>query len=319
MLILFGEGRLPSLLRRLVRQSVIVIACIAFSPSVHAQQVFATPQAAAEALISAVSSNERKNILAVVGRSAFDILASGDEVADAASRRRLVEGYSQKSEIVMSGDREAVLLTGSTSTPFPIPLIRSRAGWQFDIATGRIELLRARIARNETKALKAIRALVRAQIDYAAIAVAKEGRKRYAQRIISRPGLKDGLYWPASGGDQASPMHNLLESAKVDGYSFGRPRTTYYGYKFKVLFKQGPKARGGSFDYNEQGNMVHGFALIAFPFQYGHSGVMTFMVNHSGVVFQKDLGAYTTRFADREIWFNPDQTWRKVADVGCLK
>lgn len=316
MMISFGDGQLTSLLRRVLRAGTILVACIGFSPSLLAQQVFATPQAAADALVAAVRSDDRKSILSVIGRSAFDILSSGDDVADAASRRQLAEGYSERSEIVMHGDREAALLTGNANTPFPIPLIRSAAGWQFDIATGRMELLRARIARNEAKAVDAIRAFVAAQKDYAKIAATKEGKQRYAQRIISRPGVKDGLYWPASSGDDKSPLHSLVESAKADGYSFGRPRATYHGYKFKILFKQGPKATGGSFDYNEQGKMVHGFALIAFPVQYGHSGVMTYMTNQSGTIFQKDLGAYTTRFADREVWFNPDQTWRRVMGVG---
>jgi hypothetical protein len=179
-----------------------------------------------------------------------------------------------------------------------------------------MELLRARIARNEAKAVDAIRAFVAAQKDYAKIAAIKEGKQLYAERIISRPGLKDGLYWPASSADDKSPLHSLVESAKADGYSFGRPRATYHGYKFKILFKQGPKAAGGSFDYKEQGKMVHGFGLIAFPVQYGHSGVMTYLTNQGGAIFQKDLGVYTTRFADREVWFNPDQTWRRVTEAG---
>jgi hypothetical protein len=216
----------------------------------------------------------------------------------------------------MHGDLEATLVTGSADTPFSIPLVRSSQGWQFDIATGRQEVLRARIARNEGKAVETLASLVKAQRDYATMAAAKEGTKRYAQRIMSKPDRNDGLYWPATGGETQSPLSELVERAKADGYSFGSLRAAYHGYRFKILLRQGSRAAGGSIDYNENGRMTRGFALIAYPAQYGHSGVMSFMVNQSGVIYQKDLGAYSTRSAGREVWFNPDQTWRKVAQTG---
>jgi hypothetical protein len=316
MLRALSECRWQDGVRRLLRYGLIVVACVAFGPAASAQQVFATPQAAADALVAALKSNERKNILGVVGWSAFDILSSGDDVADEVSRKRFIEDYAQNNQVVMQGDLEATLVTGGANSPFPIPLVRSPQGWQFDIATGRQELLRARIVRNEARAIEASREYVRAQRDFAAMTAAKEGTKRYAQRIVSRPGQKDGLYWPATNGEAPSPLHGLIERAKADGYSLAGARAPHHGYAFKVLFKQGPKAAGGSFDYNDNGKMVRGFALIAYPIQYGHSGVMTFMVNQSGVVFEKDLGASTTRFANREIWFNPDQTWRKAARDG---
>jgi hypothetical protein len=289
----------------------IALALTVSCTTASAQKAFPTPGEAADALVAALKSDQGGRVLGIVGRSAFDILSSGDELADTASRRRFVEDYVAKRQIVMQGNREATLIVGTSDVPFPIPLMRSDEGWQFDIATGRQELLRARIARNEDKAVEASRVFVRAQLDYAAM-MAKDGKKQYAQRIVSRPGLKDGLYWPAAGGESKSPLHDFVERAIADGYSVGKPHAPYHGYLFKVLVKQGPKAAGGSFNYTEQGKIVHGFALIAYPLQYGHSGVMTFMVNQRGVVYQKDLGAYATRFANREIWFNPDQTWRKV-------
>ena len=301
---------------RIARWSIIVVGCVALASSASAQQIFLTPEQASEALVTALKSNERREILNVVGRSAFDILSSGDDVADELARKRLVEQFGQRHRIVMHGDLEATLVTGTADTPFSIPLVRSSQGWQFDIATGRQEVLRARIARNEGMAVETLAAFVKAQRDYAAMAAAKEGTKRYAQRIISRPDQKDGLYWPASGGEERSPLNDLVERAKADGYSFGALRAAYHGYRFKVLLRQGHRAAGGSIDYNEKGRMTRGFALIAYPVQYGHSGVMSFMVNQSGTIYQKDLGAYSTRSAGREVWFNPDQTWRRVAQPG---
>jgi hypothetical protein len=300
--------------RRLMRHMIAGLALVALTASADAQRAFPTAEGAAEALVAALRSEPGGGILDVVGRAAFDILSSGDDVADAAARKRFVEDYAQKHRVVMHGDREATLLVGSSDVAFPIPLVRTKAGWQFDMATGRQDLLRARIARNEAKAIEASLAFVAAQESYAAM-TEKDGDRRYAQRIISRPGLKDGLYWPATNGQPASPLSKLVDRAAADGYK-PRPRSDYYGYRFKVLMKQGPKASGGSFDYSERGKMIHGFALIAYPVQYGHSGVLTFMVNQRGIVYQKDLGAYTTRFANREIWFNPDQTWRQVQAAG---
>lgn len=301
---------------RMACWSVIVAGYVAFGPSAGAQQVFSTPEQASEALVIALKSNERREILSVVGRSAFDILSSGDEVADELARKRLVAQFGQSHRIVMHGDLEATLVTGAADTPFSIPLVRSSQGWQFDIATGRQEVLRARIARNEGRAVETLARFVKAQRDYAAMAAVKEGSKRYAQRFISKPGQKDGLYWPASAGDERSPLNDLVERAKADGYTFGTLRAAYHGYRFKILFRQGHRAAGGSIDYNENGRMTRGFAVIAYPVQYGHSGVLSFMVNQSGIIYQKDLGAHSTRSADREVWFNPDQTWRRVAQPG---
>ncbi len=298
----------------MMRPVIAGLALVALTASANAQRSFPTAEGAADALVAALRSDSGGGILDVVGRAAFDILSSGDDVADAAARKRFVDDYAQKHRVVMHGDREASLVVGPSDIAFPVPLIRTKTGWQFDMATGRQDLLRARIARNEAKAVEASLAFVAAQESYAAM-TEKDGDRRYAQRIVSRPGLKDGLYWPVTDGQPASPLSQLVDRAVADGYK-PRPRSAYYGYQFKVLAKQGPRATGGSFDYAERGKMINGFALIAYPVQYGHSGVLTFMVNQRGVVYQKDLGAYTTRFANREIWFNPDQTWRRVQAAG---
>lgn len=311
----FAEiGRSPAFYWRLIRPLIAGLALVALTASADAQRAFPTAEAAADALVAALSSEPGGDILDVVGRAAFDILSSGDDVADAAARKRFVDDYAQKQRVVMHGDREATLVVGPSDVAFPVPLVRTKAGWQFDMATGRQDLLRARIARNEAKAIEASLAFVAAPKTYAAM-TEKEGNRQYAQRIISRPGLRDGLNWPATDGQPASPLSKLVDRAAADGYK-PRPRSAYYGYQFKVIAKQGPKAAGESYDYSERGKMIHRFALIAYPVQYGHSGVLTFMVNQRGIVYQKGLGAYTTRFANREIWFNPDQTWRRVQAVG---
>jgi Protein of unknown function (DUF2950) len=205
---------------------------------------------------------------------------------------------------------KAVLVIGNEEWPFPIPLVRKDDSWQFDTAAGREEILARRIGRNELNTIEACLAFVDAQQEYAEKGIGGNGV--YAQRIVSQPGKKDGLYWPAASGEDESPLGDLAASAAAEGYRAGQQRMPYHGYYYRVLTRQGPSALGGAIDYVVRGKMIGGFALVAYPAEYGNSGVMTFVVNHQGVVFQKDLGLSTARVSGAMTTFNPDQSWSRV-------
>jgi hypothetical protein len=282
--------------------------------SASAQRVFQTPEDAATALANAIKSGATRDILKVLGRDAEDIMVSGDEVEDREARERFVGAYDAKHDVIVEGDK-AFLVVGTDDSPLPIPLTRQKAGWKFDTAAGRLEILYRRIGRNELDAIQTCLAYVDAQNEYAEKDRTGAGAGVYAERIVSTTGKKDGLYWPASGGD-ASPLGEFVAQASAEGYKAGAGRTPYHGYYYRILTQQGPNAPGGTLNYVVKGKMIGGFALVAYPAQYGNSGVMTFLVNHSGTVYQKDLGDYTMTLVNRMMWFDPDQTWKKVNAPG---
>jgi hypothetical protein len=288
-----------------------VILCL-LAPAAHAQQPFKTPDEAAVALAAAVKSGGQRDILKVLGSDGKDIISSGDEVADAEARQRFTAAFDAKHAINLEGDSKATIIIGRDEFPFPIPLSRGKAGWEFDTAAGRREILYRRIGRNELDAIQTLLAFVDAQNEYAEKDRTGAGEGVYAQRIASTAGKKDGLYWP---GDD-SPLGELAAQASGEGYKVGAGRTPYHGYYFRVLTQQGPNAPGGVLDYVVKGKMIGGFALVAYPAEYGNSGVMTFLVNHAGVVYQKDLGDHTAAIARRMRGFDPDQTWKKVGSTG---
>jgi len=246
----------------------------------------------------------------VLGRDGVEIVFSGDEVADREARERFVGAYDAKHNVTVEGDK-ASLVVGADDFPLPIPLIRQEANWKFDTAAGRLEVLYRRIGRNELDAIQTCLAYVDAQNEYAEKDRTGAGPGVYARRIVSSSGKKDGLYWPASDGE-ASPLGELVAQASQEGYKAGAGRAPYHGYYYRILTRQGPNAPGGVLNYIVKGKMIGGFALLAYPAEYGNSGVMTFLVNHSGTVYQKDLGNYTTSLAGLMTWFDPDQTWKKV-------
>ena len=213
----------------------------------------------------------------------------------------------------MEGADKAVLVLGNQDWPFPIPLVRKDGTWRFDTVAGREEILFRRIGRNELAAIQTILAFVDAQQEYAEKGIGGNGV--YAQRIVSRPATKDGLYWPAQSGEDESPLGDLAASAAAEGYRAGQQRIPYHGYYYKVLTRQGPNAPGGALDYVVRGKMIGGFALVAYPAQYGNSGVMTFLVNHQGTIYEKDLGEQTAGIAPGMTAFNPDGTWQRVSEA----
>jgi Protein of unknown function (DUF2950) len=300
--------------------SVAIAALLCAAPCVAmAQQTFQTPEEAATALISAAKSGDMKTIVTVLGPNGEDIVSSGDEVADAATRAKFVAAYDAKREIAKQGDSKAVMVIGPDDFPVPIPIIRKDGLWRFDTAAGREEILFRRIGENELDAIQSALAYVDAQDEYAEKDRTGAGVNTYAQRIISQPGKKDGLYWPTSQGEAPSPLGELIAEATKQGYRVGGGRTPFHGYYFKILTQQGPAAAGGELDYVVNGRLIGGFALVAYPAEYRNSGVMTFIVNHAGTVFQKDLGPNTARIAERMTSFNPDKSWQAVTDTEPLR
>ena len=302
--------RLPQSCRKLTTGLLAGAALLLEILSANAQQVFKTPEEAATALAAAIKSGRTRDVLKVLGRDGVEIMYSGDEVADREARERFVGAYDAKHNVTVEGDK-AILVVGADDFPLPIPLIRREANWTFDTAAGRLEVLYRRIGRNELDAIQTCLAYVDAQNEYAEKDRTGAGPGVYARRIVSSSGKKDGLYWPASDGD-ASPLGDLIAQASEEGYKAGARRTPYHGYYYRILTRQGPNAPGGVLNYVVRGKMIGGFALLAYPAEYGNSGVVTFLVNHAGTVYQRDLGDYTTSVADRMTWFNPDQTWKKV-------
>jgi hypothetical protein len=276
-----------------------------------AQEKYTTPDAAVDALIASVKSDDEKAGLVVLGPGGGDIISSGDKVSDDAARARFVSAYDAKHEIKMEGDDKATLIIGANDYPFPIPLGRKAGKWSFDTEAGRIEILARRIGHNELDTIQTALAYVDAQDEYASKDRTGGGVGVYARRFVSEPGKKDGLYWPSTQGEEESPLGELFAQASQEGYVAGK-HAPYHGYYYKILTKQGPHATGGAVDYIVNDKMIGGYALVAYPDEYRNSGVMTFIVNHGGEVFEKDLGPDTANIAERMASFDPDPSWKKV-------
>jgi DUF2950 family protein len=288
------------------------LIALAFASSALAQQRFGTPDEAVTALVTASKAGDQAAVLRVLGPGSQDIVSSGDPVADAAARKRVIDAYDAKHQVVMEGDDKASLVIGNEEWPFPVPLVRADGRWYFDTAAGRDEILFRRIGRNELSTIQTVLAFVDAEQEYAEKGIGGNGV--YAQRIVSRPGKKDGLYWPVATGEEQSPLGELAADAAGEGYRAGQQRIPYHGYYYKVLTRQGPSAPGGAIDYVVRGNMIGGFALVAWPAEYRNSGVMTFLVNHQGRIYEKDLGSATAQTASGMTAFNPDSTWHQVSE-----
>ncbi len=308
----FLPGVHPTIVGMLTLLSAAILL-FAMATAAFAQQDYKTPQDAVDALVATGRSGDQKAALIVLGRGGEDIISSGDNVSDDAVRQQFVASYDAKHAITMEGDSKAVLVIGDNDYPFPIPIARNKNGtWSFDTEAGRREILYRRIGHNELDAIQTCLAYVDAQKEYASKDRTGAGANVYAGRFVSSPGKKDGLYWPAAPGEEQSPLGELFAVASKQGYRAGEGRSPYHGYYYKILTKQGPAATGGAVDYVVNGNMIGGFALVAYPAQYRNSGVMTFIVNYAGTVFQKDLGHDTANIAEDMTSFNPDQAWKKV-------
>jgi hypothetical protein len=275
-----------------------------------APKVFPTPEAAAQALIDTAKTGDTPAVLAILGSAAKDLVSSGDEVQDQEAAKRFATLAQQMMQVEKTGEDVEIMSIGAEEWPFPIPIVRTGSGWAFDTLAGKQELLNRRIGANELDAIEVCRAYVNAQRAYLGETHDGTGVIKYAERVISSPGKHDGLYWPAVNGEEASPLGPLIADAEEEGYN--KKGAPYHGYYYRILTAQGKDAPGGAYSYVINGNMVAGFALVAYPAQYGSSGVMTFIVNQEGVVYQKDLGLKTDAIAKAIKTYNPDPSWQKV-------
>ena len=279
------------------------------------QRTFATPEDAAKALADAVRAKSANRLLAVVGPTSRSWLFTGDKVADLNQWNRFLAAYDEKNALEKQGDAKVVLAVGNDDWPFPAPIMKRGSRWAFDANAGREEVINRRVGRNELDAMQTLLAIVDAQREYAEEDADGNGFPDYAKRFLSTPGKKDGLYWPVDAGGAESPLGPLVAAASREGYgkvAKSEKRQPYHGYYYRILTSQGRDASGGAYDYMVGDKLLGGFAVVAWPARYRVSGVTTFLVNHDGVVYQKDLGAQTSAIAGSMTRYNPDATWRKA-------
>jgi hypothetical protein len=263
-----------------------------------------------------VKADNDTELLAILGPDAEDLVYSGDPVADQNDRARFIKVYEMKNHLEKLDAQRTVLLLGSKDFPFPIPLVQHGDSWVFDTEAGREEILNRRIGKNELHTIEVMHAYTAAQREYACLHRDGE-RQEFAQKFSSSEGKKDGLYWETGENEVASPIGPLIARATEEGYRGGLdeiPPEPFYGYFFKILKAQGEHANGGAFDYVADGKMVLGFALAAYPAKYGVSGIMTFIVNQEGVIYEKDLGEETATAAAAIANFDPDSSWHRYQE-----
>jgi len=277
---------------------------------------YETPEAAAEAMAKACETNDVAALLAMVGSEHKDVVDPAGDPGVEARRRDFAEQLREAHGFEANGADRKTLVVGDDKWPFPIPLVKDAGGWFWDASAGREELLDRLIGENEFQAISICRGYVDAQMDYAAADRDGDEVLEYAQRIRSTPGQRDGLYWPVdpASGERPSPIGELVTEAglKPKAESDGKP---HWGYYFRILHRQGGNVPGGKYDYVINGNMIAGFGLLAYPADYGSSGVMTFVVNHQGKIHQKDLGEKTAEIASEIDAYDPDATWTWVQEV----
>jgi len=307
----------------LLRTAVMLLALASLPTGISvalpepAQRLFSSPEEARQALIKAVQAKDHAEMKMIFGPVASE-LEPGDPVEQATEFEHFARHLEEGTELVKEGEARAILAIGEKKWPFPVPIVKKGDKWLFDTEAGREEILNRRIGHNELLAINVCRAYLEAQREYYGMQEPDgEQIPKYAQQMISQPGKKDGLYWPTMAGEKESPLGPLVAKAKEEGYMQNRkegesgPRP-YHGYYFRILKQQGPRAPGGKFSYVINGNMVAGHALVAYPARWGVSGVMTFIVNQRGRVYEKNLGPKTAEMARRMKSYNPDLTWKLV-------
>lgn len=315
-----GETRRSDRLRAFSRILIVTIATLGFlaiAQSIHSkvmaaeQLTFSTPDAAVDALVAAVAADDMEKLLDIFGREYEGDLIGGDEIAFRETRKILASALAEAASL-HDGDMDTKnLIVGAKAWPFPFPIVRQAGVWRFDTAAGIEEVINRRIGRNELDAIELCRAYVDAQVQYAGADHDGDDVREFAQKILSEEGQKDGLYWKTDDGEALSPFGPLVADARnyLEGREVGDP---FKGYYYKIITRQSAEAPGGRYDYIINGNMIAGFALIAFPADYGNSGIMSFICNHQAKVYQTDLGEDSDLIASGMIVYNPDSTWSEV-------
>ena len=264
-------------------------------------------------LAETVKAGDTKGVMAILGPEGQDIISSGDEVADKNTLEQFVKAYQEKVDFVKEKEDRVSIIIGSDHWPFPIPIVKKGEGWIFDTKAGKEEVLNRRVGRNELNAIEVCLAYVEAQREYASTDRERDGINQYAQKVWSDPYRRNGLYWEVGEGEIPSPVGWFIAQAAQEGYAKkGDKPTPYRGYYYRILKGQGKNAPGGAYQYVINGHMVAGFALVAWPAQYGVSGVVTFVVNQNGMVYEKDLGPKTEALAKAMTLYNPDRTWKRA-------
>ncbi len=303
-------------LRRSLATFAVGLLSLLSAPCSFAQQgnekTFASPGDAVLALYNAVKSNDAQALSAILGSNSGPILHTGDEVADKKMGTDFIRRYDQMHRVVLEPDQTVTLYVGADNWPMPIPIVKNNNGaWYFDTESGKQEILYRRIGRNENDAIEVLYTLVDAQRDYASATHDGDKTKHYAMKFISDEGKQNGLYWKTSDNESPSPIGPLLVAATGEGYAMRQgQQEPFHGYYYRILTKQGAAAKGGARDYMVNGQLTRGFAFVAFPAEYRNSGVMTFIVNQDGVVYEKDLGQDTGKLAAAMSAFDPDNTWQ---------
>ncbi len=292
-------------------------------------ETFGSPQEAMSALVRAVEKGDQGALARIFGPD-YDQLLSGDPIEDNRDLNRFAAGLQEDAQLREDSDTQYTLLAGKDKWPIPIPIVKRGENWVFDTKAGLQEIFDRRIGEDELSAINTCRAYVLAQWEYYTGADGDhDGIAEYAQKFFSSPGQHDGLYWETSGDEKSSPLGQLVAEARAEGYgpkaqgsgnkttpagpaSAAHPRHPYHGYYFKILTRQGPNAPGGAFSYIINGNMIAGYALVAYPDKWGNSGIMTFIVNNQGRVYEKNLGKDTEQIASSMTEYNPDPSWKIV-------
>ena len=279
---------------------------LAWMPAALAQQkTFPSPEAAMNAFGDAIATSDEDALKALLGADFRTFIPP----AGAEIRYRFLAAWAKSHAIKPEGDAKAFVAVGDDGWTLPIPIVKTAQGWRFDTRAGAEEMRLRRIGRNELAVMQVMLAIYDAEKEYARRDRNGDGVLQYASKLVSSPGKQDGLYWPTKAGEELSPLGPAVAAARAAG---GGADAGYYGYRYKLLTSQGKNAQGGAFDYVARGRMIGGFAAVAWPVKYGDTGVMTFIVSHDGVLYEKDLGPDTAARAAAMTRFDPDSSWTKV-------
>lgn len=278
------------------------------------QEKFSSTAEASKVLVAAVEANDEASLLKILGPEAKDLISSGDPVEDRDNRQEFVEKYKQMHRLVIEPDGTTTLYIGAENWPTPIPLVHKGDVWYFDTPAGKQEILYRRVGKNELAVIQVCRELVDAEKEYYAQPHDGDSGQQYAEKLISDPAKHNGLYWETSAGETESPIGPLIASATVQGYTSEEMKKPepFEGYYFRILTAQGPGAPGGAHSYIAAGKMTRGFAFLAYPAEYRSTGVMTFIVDQDGIVYEKDLGSRTAAIAKSLTRYDRNATWRKA-------